>query len=224
MKILVVEDELPTAQFLKRGLGEEGYAVDVVHDGNAAEAAVHDNEYDAILVDAMIPAPDGFELCRRWRGSGRTTPIIFLTAKDEIRDRVAGLDLGADDYLVKPFAFNELLARLRAVIRRRGGAAMPALRVGDLVVDPARRRVTVRGRAVELTAREYQLLEYLAHNAGKVVTRTALWNHVWESHREPDSNVVDVYVRYLRRKLADGGALIKTLRGAGYMLSAENEE
>ena len=221
MKVLVVEDEKPTAMALKRGLGEEGFAVDVASDARGAQEAVTVNEYDAIILDVRLPGGHGFALCRQWRDDGITTPIIFLTACDDIADRVRGLDLGGDDYLVKPFAFEELLARVRALVRR-GPAAQPApeIRVADLVIDTARRRVTRGVRIVPLTAREYQILEFLARNAGRVVTRTALWEHVWESDAVPDSNVVDVYVRYLRNKLQRDPDLIRTVRGGGYVLEA----
>ena len=221
MKILVVEDEAPTATALKRGLSEEGFAVDVAADAPAADEAVKIYEYDVIVLDVRLPGDDGFTLCRRWREAGLTTPILFLTACDDVADRVRGLDLGGDDYLVKPFAFEELLARVRALVRR-GPAAQPSpeLRVADLVIDTARRRVTRGSRIVPLTAREYQILEFLARNAGRVVTRTVLWEHVWESDAVPDSNVVDVYVRYLRNKLRREPDLIRTVRGGGYVLEA----
>jgi DNA-binding response OmpR family regulator len=221
MKVLVVEDEAPSAAALKRGLGEEGFAVDVASDGPAANRAVQVYEYDAIVLDVRLPKGNGFELCKQWREAGLTTPILFLTACDDVSDRVRGLDLGGDDYLVKPFAFEELLARVRALVRR-GPAAQPSpeLRVGDLLIDTARRRVTRGERIVPLTAREYQIIEFLARNAGTVVTRTALWEHVWESDAVPDSNVVDVYVRYLRNKLGRDPDLIRTIRGGGYVLEA----
>ena len=219
MKVLVVEDEQLTAAALERGLGEEGFAVDVASDAPAANQAVLVYEYDAIVLDVRLPKGNGFELCKRWREQGLTTPILFLTAYDDVSDRVRGLDLGGDDYLVKPFAFEELLARVRALVRR-GPAAQPAptLRVGDLVIDTAKRRVTRAERIVPLTAREYQILEFLVRNAGKVVTRTSLWEHVWQSDAVPDSNVVDVYVRYLRNKLGRDPDLIRTVRGGGYAL------
>jgi two-component system, OmpR family, copper resistance phosphate regulon response regulator CusR len=221
MKLLVVEDEETTAAFLRRGLTEEGWVVDVATDGDRAREAVAVYDYDAILLDVMLPGEDGFSLCRRWRAEGLTLPILFLTARDEIADRVEGLNLGADDYLVKPFAFEELLARVRALLRRGRNIAVPAeIRIGDLVIDTNRRRVERDGKRIPMTAREYQLLEYLARNAGKIVTRTALWDHVWESGAEPDSNVVDVYVRYLRNKLGRAPDLIETVRGAGYVLDA----
>lgn len=221
MKLLIVEDEKPTAAFLKRGLSEEGFAVDVAADAESADAAVRANHFDVIVLDVMLPGGDGFSLCQRWRAAGLEIPILFLTARDEVADRVRGLERGGDDYLVKPFAFAELLARVRALLRR--GPAPPApteLGVGDLVIDTRRRRVSRRGRVIPLTTREYQLLEYLVSHAGQVVTRTDLWEHVWESHSIPDSNVVDVYVRYLRNKLGRRPDLIRTIRGGGYVLEA----
>lgn len=218
MKLLIVEDEAPAAAFLRRGFSEEGFAVDVAGDAEAADEAVAVNEYDAIVLDVMLPGGDGFTLCRRWREQGLTTPIMFLTARDEIGDRVQGLNLGGDDYLVKPFAFAELLARVRALLRRRGPSPAAELRVADVVIDTVRRRVTRGGRPVALTQREYQLLEYLAQHAGQTVTRTALWEHVWESNSVPDSNVVDVYVRHLRDKLGRDPEIIETVRGVGYAL------
>jgi two-component system copper resistance phosphate regulon response regulator CusR len=225
VKILVVEDEAPTATALKRGLTEEGFAVDVASNATAAREAVAVYDYDTIILDVRLPGGDGFSLCRRWRESGLTTPILFLTACDDVSDRVRGLDLGADDYLVKPFAFEELLARVRALVRRGpAGQSLPELRIADLVIDTARRRVTRAGRIVPLTAREYQILEFLARNAGRVVTRTVLWEHVWESDVVPDSNVVEVYVRYLRNKLGREPDLIRTVRGGGYVLEAPAPE
>jgi two-component system copper resistance phosphate regulon response regulator CusR len=221
MKLLVVEDEAPTAAFLKRGLTEEGFAVDVAPNAAAADDAVGVYDYDLILLDVMLPGADGFTLCRRWRRDGVTAPILFLTARDDVADRVQGLDAGGDDYLVKPFAFAELLARVRALLRRPHGAPLtPELIVGDLVIDTNRRHVTRKGVPITLTTREYQVLEFLARNVGKVVTRTAIWEHVWESGAEPDSNVVDVYVRYLRNKLGRNPDLIRTVRGGGYVLEA----
>ena len=224
MKILVVEDEAPTAAFLRRGLSEEGFAVDVAHDAASASEAVAVHDYDVILLDVMLPGADGMELCQRWRKEGVTAPVLFLTARDDVADRVRGLEHGGDDYLVKPFAFAELLARVRALLRRPRTMTGPAeLRIGDLVIDLERRRVSRRGKVVPLTAREYQLLECLARHAGKVMTRTALWERVWESDTEPDSNVVDVYVRYLRNKLGRDPDLIRTVRGGGYILEAAAE-
>lgn len=218
MKLLIVEDELPTIAFLRRGLMEEGFAVDVAADAASAEDNIAVYEYDVILLDVMLPGGDGFGLCRRWRDEGLKTPILFLTARDDIAARVQGLNLGGDDYLVKPFAFEELLARVRALLRRKQAGGGTLLRVGDVEVDTEKRRVACRGRTVSLTAREYQMLEYLVYNAGKVVSRTQLWEHVWDSSDEPDSNVVDVYVRYLRNKLGRDPDMIETVRGLGYML------
>jgi len=224
VKLLVVEDEAPTAAFLRRGLTEEGFAVDVATDAASADDCVAASDYDAILLDVMLPGADGFTLCKRWRDDGVVTPILFLTARDDVADRVRGLDRGGDDYLVKPFAFAQLLARVRALLRRpRALTGAPELRIGDLVLDTARRRATRGDRAIELTTREYQLLEHLVRNAGKVVSRTALWEHVWESGAEPDSNVVDVYVRYLRNKLGREPDLIRTVRGGGYRIEAATE-
>ena len=217
MKLLIVEDEAPTAAYLRRGLSEEGFAIDVAMDVAEAQKLVGVYQYDAILLDVMLPGGDGFSLCKKWRGEGITTPILFLTARDDISDRVQGLNLGGDDYLIKPFAFEELLARVRALLRRHAATSGAAIfEFGDLSVDTARRRVTRGGQVVPLTAREYQLLEYFAYHADQVVTRTALWEHVWDSDMEPDSNVVDVYVRYLRNKI--GRETIETVRGMGYVL------
>jgi len=218
MKLLIVEDERATVEFLRRGLGEEGFAVDVARDAAAASEAVAGGDYDAIVLDVMLPGADGFSLCKRWREAGVEAPILFLTARDEVRDRVRGLSLGGDDYLVKPFAFAELLARLRALVRRRRhDAGAPQLRIGDVCIDRARRRVTRGGVEVELTAREFKLLEYLAHRAGVIVSRGDLWEHVWDGADAVESNVVDVYIRYLRNKLGRQPDLIKTVRGGGYL-------
>lgn len=219
MKVLVVEDEEVTAAFLRRGLTEEGFAVDVAETGPAADEAVSVNEYDVILLDVMLPGEDGFSLCRRWRASGITVAILFLTARDEIADRVQGLGLGGDDYLVKPFAFDELVARVRALLRRSHQPFTPPIIIlGSISIDTNRRQATRDGIPIALTAREYHLMEYLARNAGRVVTRAELWDHVWESGSEPDSNVVDVYIRYLRNKLGRDLEAIETVRGGGYLL------
>lgn len=224
VKLLIVEDERPMAEFLRRGFSEEGFAVDVAADSQSADHFVGIYEYDVIVLDVMLPGGDGFSLCEHWRAAGMQTPILFLTARDDVADRVRGLEHGGDDYLVKPFAFAELLARVRARLRR--GQTSPAsgeLRVGDLVIDTNRRQVMRRGQLIGLTMREYQLLEYLAHHAGTVVTRTTLWEHVWDCHSVPDSNVIEVYVRYLRNKLGRNPDLIKTIRGGGYLLEAVAE-
>ncbi len=221
MKILVVEDEQNTARFLQRGLREEGFVVDVACNGEEADQAVSDHDYDAILLDVMLPGCDGFSLCRNWRARGVHTPILFVTARDALPDRIEGLNLGADDYLVKPFAFEELLARLRARLRRaEAPTAAAAIQLGRLTVEPSARRAAVDGQEIELTAREYLLLECLARRAGQVVTRAQLWEQAWETGSEPESNVVDVYIGYLRQKLGTARPLLQTVRGSGYRLSA----
>ena len=220
MRILVVEDGLKMAGLLRRGLEEEGYAVDVVQTGADAVWAGTENPYDAIVLDLMLPDLDGFEVCRRLRRADRWAPILMLTARDAVVDRVAGLDAGADDYLTKPFAFSELLARVRALIRRGSGKRPAVLRVGDLALDPAAHRVT-RGKVdVDLTAKEFALLEYLMRRPGEVLTRTQILEHVWDFGFEGDSNVVDVYIRYLREKVDRPFGLdtIETVRGSGYRL------
>lgn len=218
MKVLVVEDEKPTAAFLARGLREEGFAVDVAENAEEARLRVSGYDYDLIVLDVMLPGDSGFVLCREWRDSGVTAPILFLTARDDVADRIRGLERGGDDYLVKPFAFAELLARIRALLRR-SQRAVPAAEIhcGDLTLDTARRTATRAGKEVPLTMREYQLLEHFVLNAGRLVTRTNLWEHVWDSHSVPDSNVVDVYVRYLRNKLGRDPDLVRTVRGGGYI-------
>jgi DNA-binding response OmpR family regulator len=225
MRILVVEDYEPLARSLIQGLREAGYAVDGSVDGEEALSLAQANPYDALVLDIMVPTIDGLAVLRRLRASGSTVAVLLVTARDQVPDRVAGLDTGADDYLVKPFAFAELLARLRAVIRRRYRETTNGVRVGDLEIDFAARTVRRAGRPISLSAREFALLEYLALRRGQVVTRTEVWEHVYDFAAEPSSNVVDVYVGYLRRKLADGegGAsrLIHTHRGLGYSLDAE---
>lgn len=221
MKLLLVEDEAPAAHYLARGLGEEGFTVEIAATAGDARERIAVNAYDLVILDVRLPGEDGFSLCRHWRAAGLAMPILFLTANDDVADRVRGLDSGGDDYLVKPFAFEELLARVRALLRR-GAVAQPSplLTVGELVLDPTRRRVTRAGKPITLTARELQLLEHFMRHPGEVVTRTALWEAVWESHSVPDSNVVDVYVRYLRNKLGRDPDLIRTYRGGGYVLEA----
>ena len=220
MRVLVVEDEVKMARLLERGLEEEGYAVDVATTGAEAVWAVTENPYDAIVLDVMLPDVDGFEVCRRLRADGRWAPILMLTAREAVSDRVAGLDAGADDYLAKPFSFNELFARLRALLRRGAEERPAVLRVGDLTLDPATREVRRAGRPVVLTAKEFGLLEFFMRRPGEVLSRTRLIEHVWDFGYDGDSNVVDVYVGYLRRKIDRpfGRHSIETVRGAGYRL------
>jgi two-component system, OmpR family, response regulator len=223
MRLLVVEDEVKMAGLLKRALEEEGYAVDVTGSGEEALWFGTENAYDAIVLDLLLPDLDGFAVCRRLREAGRWTPVLMLTARDAVQDRVAGLDAGADDYLTKPFSLAELLARLRALIRRGATERSAVLRVGDLSLDPAARSVARDGRAIELTAKEYALLEFFMRHPGEVLTRTRLIEHVWDFAYEGDSNVVDVYVRYLRNKVDRpfGRDSIETVRGSGYRLRSE---
>jgi len=224
MRVLLVEDEPQAAQVLAKGLREQTYAVDLAADGDTAVFQVGTTDYDAVILDVMLPVRDGFAVCRSIRDSGCAVPILMVTARDAVEARIEGLDSGADDYLVKPFDFGELLARLRALIRRGRQPLLPEkLSVGPVVLDTRGRRVRVRNRAVLLTAKEYALLEYLARRAGDVVSRADIAEHVWDEHYDPLSNVVDVYVQRLRRKLdAPGGpSLIRTRRGEGYELSAE---
>ena len=220
MRVLIAEDDTKLARALARGLRADGYAVDVAETGEDALFNARVHTYDAVILDVMLPGIDGVEVCRSLRGLQLWAPVIMLTARDGVADRIRGLDAGADDYLVKPFDYGELVARLRALIRRGGTERPPVLVVGDVQVDPAARTVTRSGRPVELTAKEFALLEYLVRHAGRVVTRTELLEHVWDANYEGSGNVVDVYVGYLRRKLDDrsGGSMIRTLRGAGFVV------
>jgi two-component system OmpR family response regulator len=223
MRVLVVEDEVKMAGLLRRALEEEGYSVDVAARGEDALWLGTENTYDAIVLDLMLPDLDGFEVSRRLREAGRWSPVLMLTARDAVADRVAGLDAGADDYLTKPFSFAELLARLRALMRRGAGERPSVLRVGDLELDPARRTVSRDGTRIDLTAKEFALLEYLMRHPGEVLTRTQLIEHVWDFAYDGDSNVVDVYIRYLRNKVDRpfGNDSIRTVRRAGYRLEQE---
>ena len=219
MRLLLVEDEPKMARALARGLRSEGYAVDVAGDGDKALLNARVYDYDAVVLDLMIPGPDGFEVCRTLRKEDRWPPVLMLTARDQVEDRVQGLDVGADDYLVKPFAFRELLARLRALTRRQPNERPSVLRAGDLELDPATHSVTRAGEPIALTPREFSVLHYLMRHPGEVVSRTRLIEHVWDQNYYGSTNVVDVYVGYLRRKL--GRDLIHTVRGVGYSLVAE---
>jgi len=220
MRILLVEDDALIASSLSKGLREEAYAVDVATDGDAALSEAAINPYDAIVLDVMLPKRDGFAVCRELRQRGLTTPVLMLTARDAVRDRIAGLDTGADDYLTKPFEFGELLARLRALLRRGPALAPAVLRIADLELDTHAQRATRAGREVALTTREYALLEFLARNAGRVVGRAEISDHVWDDNYDPVSNLIESYINRLRKKLDAPGlpALIHTRRGAGYVL------
>jgi two-component system OmpR family response regulator len=220
MRILLVEDEVKMARALRRGLEQEGHTVDVSADGNDGLSKALEYDYDAVVLDVMLPERDGFSICRELRASGRWSPVLMLTARDAVDDRIRGLDAGADDYLIKPFAFGELLARLRALVRRGPTERTPVISVGDVELDPAAHIVTRSGRAVELSAREFALLEFLMRHPGEVLSRTRILEQVWDYSYSGFSNVVDVYVAYLRRKLERpfGRPLIRTVRGVGYAL------
>ena len=222
MRILLVEDEPSAARFIAKGLREATYAVDVAADAAAAAEQCQQYDYDAIVLDVMLPGRDGMAVCRELRASGSDVPVLMLTARDAVEARIEGLDSGADDYLVKPYDFGELLARLRALIRRGRQPILPErLTVGPLGIDTRSRQVRIHGSSVPLTAKEYALLEYLVRRAGDVVSRADICEHVWDEHHDPLSNVVDVYVQRLRRKLDRSGSesLIRTRRGEGYQLS-----
>jgi DNA-binding response OmpR family regulator len=220
MKVLLVEDYVPIRKSLEQGLREAGFAVDATGDGEEGLWHARSGEYDVIILDLMIPGLDGLTLLRRLREEGNPVHVLILTAKDGIGDRVRGINEGADDYLCKPFAFEELLARVRALVRRKYETKSPCIRVADLEIDTNSRVVRRQGKTVELTAREYALLEFLALRAGRVVSRTQIFDHVYDFSFERNSNVIDVYVGYLRRKLEENGGprLIHTRRGAGYIL------
>jgi len=220
MRILVIEDEIKMARAIRRGLEQESYAVDVAADGDAGLRAALARDPDAVILDLMLPGLDGFEVVRELRSRGRWMPILVLTARDAVADRIQGLDGGADDYLVKPFAFGELLARLRALLRRDVRERPSELVVGDVVLDPAAHRVTRGGRPVALSTKEFALLEFMMRRPGLVLSRDRILEHVWDYDYGGASNVVDVYVGYLRRKLEQpfGKPLIRTVRGVGYSL------
>jgi DNA-binding response OmpR family regulator len=225
MRILIVEDNRRLNNSLKMSLVEDGYAVDAAYDGEEGQDLAEMTPYDAIILDIMLPKKDGIEVCRDLRSRRVNTPILMLTARDTIEDRVLGLDSGADDYLVKPFALNELRARLRALLRRDAPDKSGLLTVGDLVLDPANHHVERSGQSIELTAKEFALLEYFMRNPGRLITREMAEDHIWNYDFEGTSNVVDVYVRRLRRKIDDPSPvkLFETVRGAGYRLVASVE-
>jgi DNA-binding response OmpR family regulator len=226
MRILLVEDEPDAAQMLAKGLREQSYAVDVATDGETAVYQAGVNDYDLVILDVMLPLKDGFEVCRELRAEGLTFPILMLTARDAPPDRVVGLDMGADDYLTKPFDFHELLARLRALLRRGPALRPETVEVADLSIDMRARRVRRGARQIELTAKEYALLEYLARRAGEVVSRAEIAEHVWEENFDPFSNLIEVYVQRLRRKIDEGHTpkLLRTRRGEGYVLASAKED
>jgi DNA-binding response OmpR family regulator len=220
MRLLVVEDYRPLQQSLVKGLREAGFAVDSTRDGREGLWYAMSNEYDVIILDLMLPGMDGLEILRKMRAQGKKSHVLILTAKDTVHDRVAGLDLGADDYLVKPFAFEELTARVRALLRRSYREKNPSIKIKDLRIDLAAQRVWRGREEIQLTPREYMLLEYLAIRAGQMVSRSDIWEHVYEFNSSASSNVVDVYIGYLRKKIErpDKPALIHTVRGRGYSL------
>jgi DNA-binding response OmpR family regulator len=225
MRILIVEDDTDLGEFIGKGLREERYAVDLAVDGEEGLQLAGENPYQLIILDIMLPKLDGLTVCRRLRANGNTTPILLLTARDSIQDRVSGLDTGADDYLTKPFAFVELLARVRALMRRGGPQHLARLKAADLELDPASRRAWRAGREITLTNKEYALLEFFLRNKNRVLTRTAIIQHVWDLSYDPMTNIVDAHVRALRAKMDRDFSppLITTVRGAGYMLEEPEE-
>jgi DNA-binding response OmpR family regulator len=226
VRVLLVEDQAALVKALRVGLEEEGFAVDAAFDGDEADAKARTTQYDVIVLDIMLPKVDGLTLLKRWRGAGIATHVMMLTAKGTLDDKVTGLDVGADDYLTKPFELEELLARIRALIRRGHQVKDPLIKIFDLTIDTAARRVDRAGQSIHLTPREYALLEFLAFHRGKVVTRTMIWEHLYDEYDENTSNVVDVYIRYLRNKIDKGfePPLILTRWGEGYMLRGEDDK
>lgn len=223
MRLLVVEDEKKVAGFIKKGLEEEGYAVDLACDGETGLAMGLDGVHDLIILDIHLPKMDGLRVLQELRRKKLTTPVLLLTVRAAIEDKVLGLDTGADDYLTKPFAFQELLARVRALLRRGAATGSPILQVADLTMDPATRSVSRGGEKIELTAKEFALLDYFMRHHGRVLTRTMIAEHVWDYDFDPMTNVIDVYVNYLRKKIDSGRdrKLLHTVRGAGYVMKAE---
>jgi two-component system copper resistance phosphate regulon response regulator CusR len=223
MRLLLVEDEKKVASFIKKGLEEEGYAVDWASDGEQGLYMGLDTFYDLIILDVNLPVKNGLTVLKALRNQNITTPILLLTVRATIEDKVIGLDTGADDYLPKPFAFQELLARVRALLRRQSKTESTVLQVADLTMDPARRIVSRGGKGIDLTAKEFALLDYLMRSRERVVTRTMIADHVWDDNFEATTNIIDVYVNYLRKKIDAGNEpkLIHTVRGVGYVLKAE---
>jgi DNA-binding response OmpR family regulator len=224
MRVLLVEDHKPLLRALRQGLEEENFAVDVAQDGEEADVKARNTSYDVIILDVMLPKIDGLTLLERWRRDGIKTHVLMLTARGSVEDKVKGLDVGADDYLTKPFELEELLARVRALIRRDYHSKDPVIRVHDLELDTASRTVKRAGQTIALTPREYSLLEFLAYHRGKVATRTMIWEHLYDEQDESTSNVVDVYIRYLRNKIDKGfdPPLILTRWGEGYLLKGDD--
>jgi len=220
MRLLVVEDEKKVASFIAKGLSEESYVVDVAYDGEEGAFMATENDYDLIILDLMLPKLNGMEVLKRLRDKGKSGPVLILTAKDSIDDIVAGLEGGCDDYLTKPFAFAELLARVHALLRRSMEVQVPILKVSGLLLNPVTREVSRGNRSIELTSKEYALLEYFMRNVNRVLTRTLISEHVWDYEYDPLTNVVDVYVNYLRKKIDQDGdyKLIHTVRGVGYVM------
>lgn len=225
MRILLVEDEPSAARMLAKGLREHAYAVDIAPDGERATYQTSINDYDLIILDVLLPVKDGLQACREIRASGSAVPIIMLTARDAVDDRVAGLDTGADDYLTKPFDFRELLARVRALLRRKETILAETIKIADLEIDTRAQRARRAGRPIQLTTKEYALLAYLARHADAVVSRADIAEHVWDETFDTFSNLIEVYIQRLRRKVDDESALklIRTRRGEGYVLTAEEE-
>lgn len=223
MRILLVEDYQPLQKSVSQGIREKGWAIDVCGDGEEGLWMAQENDYDAIVLDIMLPKLNGLDVLQRLRAAGKNTAVLLLTAKDSVEDRMRGLDMGADDYLVKPFFLGELVSRINALVRRTYGQKDPVIRIDNLQVDTSSRLVARGGEEIDLSAREYALLEYLARRSGQIVTRTDIWQHVYENYGGVGSNVVDVYVGYLRKKLhlPGMGAIIHTKRGQGYMLSPD---
>jgi two-component system, OmpR family, copper resistance phosphate regulon response regulator CusR len=223
MRLLIVEDEKKVASFIKKGLEEEGYAVDIAYDGEEGLGMALDRLHDLIILDISLPKMDGIQMLKKLREGKLKTPVLLLTVRATIEDKVLGLDSGADDYLTKPFAFQELVARVRALLRRRAETEPPLLQTADLTLDPAKRLISRGGQKIELTSKEYALLEYFMHNPGRVLTRAMITEHVWNYDFDTTTNVIDVYVNYLRKKIDSGREpkLIHTVRGVGYVLKAE---
>ncbi len=226
MRILFVEDDKRVAKFVKEGLEEESYAIDIFHNGKDGLFWAVENEYDLIILDIMLPQKDGYQICREIIQKGIVTPILMLTAKDTIEDKVIGLDVGADDYLCKPFAFDELLARIGALLRRSQKYKIPILKVADLELNPATRKVIRGTKKITLSGKEYALLEYLMRNKGNIISETKITEHIWDMNYDPLTNVVNVYLHRLRNKIDKGfdKKLIHTIRGSGYVIKGDDDD